>query len=162
MFFHVIFICCCCCFFSFFFSILLVTLSQCQTVWIQIRTDTLSLLIWALTFCKAIGRRQKSPPTWKELNPSVSLFSRNFNSNMSYSSCRKLGDAKKKNQEKRAKISMQFLWSQISFKGGPRETRENTYWRETISLRSVRKTFPNKTSPDFSHDGAHEIVHGRF
>ena len=34
----------------------------------------------------------------------------------------------------------------------------NTYWRETLSLRSVRKTFPNKTSPDFSHDGAHEIV----
>ena len=88
----------------------------------------------------------------------MSLFSRNFNSNMSYSSCRKLGGAKKKNQEKRAKISMQFLRSQISFKGRPGATRESTYWRETISLRSVRKTFPNKTSPDFSHDGAHEIV----
>ena len=81
---------------------------------------------------------------------------------MSYSSCRKSGDAKKKNQEKRAKISMQFLRSQISFEGRPRETRENTYWRETISLRSVRKTFPNKTSPDFSHAGAHEIVCRRF
>ena len=28
------------------------TLSECQTVWIQIMTDVLSLLIWDLTVCK--------------------------------------------------------------------------------------------------------------
>ena len=28
------------------------TLSECQTVWIQIRTDTLSVLIWVQTVCK--------------------------------------------------------------------------------------------------------------
>ena len=29
-----------------------VTLSECQTVWIQIRTDILSVLIWVQTVCK--------------------------------------------------------------------------------------------------------------
>ena len=31
---------------------LLETLSECQTVWIQIRTDVLSVLIWVQTVCK--------------------------------------------------------------------------------------------------------------
>ena len=41
------------------------TPSECQTVWIQIRTDTVSALIWVQTVCKG---DKKSPLTWKELN----------------------------------------------------------------------------------------------
>ena len=37
---------------NFFQKILLGTRSECQTVWIQIRTDILSVLIWILTICK--------------------------------------------------------------------------------------------------------------
>ena len=33
-------------------NILSGTLSECQTVWIQIRTDILSVLIWVQTLCK--------------------------------------------------------------------------------------------------------------
>ena len=50
--------CFCCCFLIFFFlnqlfqKFLTGTLSECQTVWIQIRTDLLSDLIWVQTVCK--------------------------------------------------------------------------------------------------------------
>ena len=37
---------------QFFQQILSGTLSECQTVWIQIRTDILSVLIWVQTVCK--------------------------------------------------------------------------------------------------------------
>ena len=36
----------------FFQKTLLEPLSECQTVWIQIRTDVLSVLIWVQTVCK--------------------------------------------------------------------------------------------------------------
>ena len=44
------------------------TKSECQMVWIQIRTDFLLVLIWVQLFAKVICRRQKSPLARKELN----------------------------------------------------------------------------------------------
>ena len=41
---------------SFLYEILSGTLSECQTVWIQIRTDILSVLIWVQTVAKVISR----------------------------------------------------------------------------------------------------------
>ena len=41
--------------------------SECQTVWIQIRSDVLSGLIWIQTVCKDVSRRQKPPVAEKEL-----------------------------------------------------------------------------------------------
>ena len=42
--------------------------TECQIVWIQIRTDVLLVFIWVPTVCKkAIGRRQNSPLACKEL-----------------------------------------------------------------------------------------------
>ena len=43
------------------------TLSECKTVWIQIRTDILSVLILVQTICKIISRSQKLPLARKEL-----------------------------------------------------------------------------------------------
>ena len=45
--------------------------SKCQKVWIQIRPDILSGLIWVQTFAKVIGRQQKSPLADKELKQLV-------------------------------------------------------------------------------------------
>ena len=42
--------------------------SGCQTVWIQIRPDILSGLIWVQLFAKVISRQQQSPLAGKELN----------------------------------------------------------------------------------------------
>ena len=42
-----------------FQKILSGTLSECQTVWIQIRTDILSVLIWFQTVCKAYQQTTK-------------------------------------------------------------------------------------------------------
>ena len=42
-------------------------LSDCRTVWIQIRTDVLSVLIWIKTACKGFSRRQKLSLARKEL-----------------------------------------------------------------------------------------------
>ena len=42
-----------------FQKILLGTLFKCQTVWIQIRTDTLSVLIWVQTVCKGYQQTSK-------------------------------------------------------------------------------------------------------
>ena len=41
---------------------------QCQTLWIQIRPDILSGLIWVQTVCKAYQQMAKSPLSCKELN----------------------------------------------------------------------------------------------
>ena len=51
------FSCFCCCLLNFFQNwhfpkILSETLSECQMVWLQIRTEALSALIWIQTFCK--------------------------------------------------------------------------------------------------------------
>ena len=56
-------------FFKKFFS---GTLSECQTVWIQIRTDIMSVLIWVQLFAKIISRQQKSPLTRKKLKALIS------------------------------------------------------------------------------------------
>ena len=42
------------------------TLSECQTVCIQIRTKVLSVLIWEQTVCKGYQHTKKSPLTRKE------------------------------------------------------------------------------------------------
>ena len=42
--------------------------SECQTVWLQIRTDVLSGLIWVQTVCKGFNRRQKPPLAGKVLD----------------------------------------------------------------------------------------------
>ena len=60
------FSCFCCCLLTFFkikfFNKKISgTLSECQTVWIQNRTDILSILIWIQTICKVISIRQMSP-----------------------------------------------------------------------------------------------------
>ena len=48
------------------------TLSECQTVWILIRTDVRSVLIWILIlFAKFISRQQNSPLARKELKGDV-------------------------------------------------------------------------------------------
>ena len=52
---------------NFFKKALSGILSECQTVWIQIRPDVLSSLIWVQLFAKVISRRQKSPLAGKEL-----------------------------------------------------------------------------------------------
>ena len=39
-------------------------LTECQTVWIQIRTDILSVLIWAQTVCKGFQQTTKSQITF--------------------------------------------------------------------------------------------------
>ena len=39
----------------------IVTLPECQTVWIQIRTDVLSVLIWVQTVCKGSQPTTNSP-----------------------------------------------------------------------------------------------------
>ena len=42
--------------------------SECQTVWIQIKTDILLVFIWVQNVCKkAIGKRQNCPLACKEL-----------------------------------------------------------------------------------------------
>ena len=46
---------------NFFQKILSVTLSECQTIWIQIRTDILSVLIWVQTVCKGYQPMTKVP-----------------------------------------------------------------------------------------------------
>ena len=43
----------------FFQKILSGTLSECQTVWIQIRTDILSVLIWVQAVCKGYQKTTK-------------------------------------------------------------------------------------------------------
>ena len=42
-----------------FQKILSVTLSECQTVWIQIRTDIMLVLIWIQTVCKGYSQTTK-------------------------------------------------------------------------------------------------------
>ena len=42
--------------------------SECQTVWIQIKTNILLVLIWVQTVCKGCQQTTKSPLAWKELN----------------------------------------------------------------------------------------------
>ena len=58
------FSCFCCHLLTFFliifFNFFSRTLSVCQTVWIQIRTDILSVLIWAQTVCKGYQQTNKS------------------------------------------------------------------------------------------------------
>ena len=54
----------------------------CQTVWIQIRPDVLSGLIWVQTVCKGIGRRLKSLLAVKVLSWGFSLIK--FGSNRPY------------------------------------------------------------------------------
>ena len=54
----------------------------CQTVWIQIRPDVLSGLIWAQTVCKGISRRLKSLLAVKVLSWGFSLIK--FGSNRPY------------------------------------------------------------------------------
>ena len=71
------FSCFCCCLLTsfkiiFFEKILSGTLSECQTVWTQIRTDILSVLIWVQTVCKGYQQTTKASQTHK-LNPSQSL-----------------------------------------------------------------------------------------
>ena len=39
------------------------SLSECQTVWIQIRTDILSVLIWVQTVCKGYQQTEKVIPS---------------------------------------------------------------------------------------------------
>ena len=51
----------------FFQKILSETLSECQTVKIQIRTDILSVLIGVQTVCKCYQQTKKSPLAMKEL-----------------------------------------------------------------------------------------------
>ena len=58
------FSCFCCSLLTFFQNqlfqnILSGTLSECQTVWIQIRTDILSVLIWVWTVCKCYQQMTK-------------------------------------------------------------------------------------------------------
>ena len=49
---------------SFFFQkILSGTLSECQTVWIQIRSDILSVLIWIQTVCNGYQQMTKVAPS---------------------------------------------------------------------------------------------------
>ena len=45
---------------SIFEIILSETLSECQTVWIQIRTDIGSVLIWVQTVCKALQQATRN------------------------------------------------------------------------------------------------------
>ena len=49
------------------------TLSECQTVWLQIRTDVLSVLIWVQTVCKGYQQMTKSMLSRKALKPWVKL-----------------------------------------------------------------------------------------
>ena len=42
-------------------------LSECQTIWTQIRTDVLSDLIWVQTVCKCYQQTTKSPLASKEV-----------------------------------------------------------------------------------------------
>ena len=53
------------------------TLSECQTVWIQIRTDIMSVLIWVQTFCKGY-RLKSSCSCCRLLTFSKLTFSKNF------------------------------------------------------------------------------------
>ena len=48
------------------------TLSECQTVWIQIRTDLLSVLIWVQTVCK--GYRQTALDSTSTLSAVLLFF----------------------------------------------------------------------------------------
>ena len=43
------------------------TLTKCQTIWIKIRTDRMSALIWVQTVCKDYQQMKKSPLAKKEL-----------------------------------------------------------------------------------------------
>ena len=54
-------------FFKIFQIIFSGTLSVYQTVWIQVRTDILSVLIWAQTVCKGYQQKTNSPLARKEL-----------------------------------------------------------------------------------------------
>ena len=66
---QVIFLCLCIClptFFKIYFSKML-TLLQYQTVWIQIRTDILSALIWVQTVCKGYQQMAKVTASKKRI-----------------------------------------------------------------------------------------------
>ena len=62
-----------------FQKILSGTLSECQTVWIQIRTDIVSVLIWVQTVCKSY---QQTTLVSKELIQY--LLSNSFTGNISF------------------------------------------------------------------------------
>ena len=51
-----------------FSKILSGTLSGCQTVWIQIRTDALSVLIWVKTVCKGYQQTTKFVASKEKVN----------------------------------------------------------------------------------------------
>ena len=49
------------------------TLSECQTVWIQNRTDIFSVLIWVQTVCNGYQQITTLPLARKELNKALIL-----------------------------------------------------------------------------------------
>ena len=50
------------------------TLSECQIVWIQIRADILSALIWVQTVCKGYQQMTKSSLARREIKPPIKLW----------------------------------------------------------------------------------------
>ena len=67
----------------FFQKILSGILSECQTVWIQIRADILSALIWVQTVCKGYQQTTKVATSEERVNPLYKLL--NYNSVRYYS-----------------------------------------------------------------------------
>ena len=49
-------------------------LSECQTVWIQIRIDILSVLIWVQTVCKGYQQMRKVATSKERLKPVLLLI----------------------------------------------------------------------------------------
>ena len=50
------------------------TLSECQTVWIPIRTDVLSVLIWVQTVCKGYQQTTKVAASNERVNSSLKRY----------------------------------------------------------------------------------------
>ena len=68
--------------FFFFQKIPSGTWSECQTVWIQIKTDILLVLIWVQTVCKGVIRPQKSSPARKLLIKKLNRFRAHYQINL--------------------------------------------------------------------------------
>ena len=75
---------------KFFKTFLLGTLWECQTVWIQVGTDILSVLIWVRTVCKSYQQSTKVAPS-KEMVNSHAMFIAVFTEHSNYCIQRNLG-----------------------------------------------------------------------
>ena len=77
---------CFCCLLTFFFKINFfkkyfrntITLSECQTVWIQIKTNILSVMIWVQTVCKGYQQRTKVAASKKRVKQFSLLAAKTF------------------------------------------------------------------------------------